>query len=149
MLLKLLLNFWQSITGKNTFCVEKCCRVSMRRTWLERQWEWFEIREQDRLLKATLAMQYPVSGEQNPFVSWPRPHQTNQEKSVIELEESVYWKEYWGSAMASWSRKDAGTEQTYSGKEKQQRCTDDSKVNGKWTCMNCKVNSVNNFDSFI
>lgn len=29
----------------------------------------FEIGEQDRLLKATLAMQYPVSGEQNPFVS--------------------------------------------------------------------------------
>lgn len=28
----------------------------------------FEI-EQDRLLKATLAMQYPVSGEQTPFVS--------------------------------------------------------------------------------
>lgn len=100
-MLKLLLNFWKLITGKNTFCVEKCCRVSMRRTWLEWQWEGFEIREQDRLLKATLAMQYPVSGEQNPFVSWPRPHQTNQEKSVIELEESVYWKEYWGSAMAS------------------------------------------------
>lgn len=29
----------------------------------------FEIGEHDRLLKATLAMQYPVSGEQNPFVS--------------------------------------------------------------------------------
>lgn len=29
----------------------------------------FEIGEQDRLLKATPAMQYPVSGEQNPFVS--------------------------------------------------------------------------------
>ena len=29
----------------------------------------FEIGEEARLLKATLAMQYPVSGEQNPFVS--------------------------------------------------------------------------------
>lgn len=29
----------------------------------------FETGEQDRLLKATLAMQYPVSGEQTPFVS--------------------------------------------------------------------------------
>lgn len=33
--------------------------------------------------------------------------------------------------MASYETKDAGTEQTYSGKEKQQQCTDDSKVNGK------------------
>lgn len=51
--------------------------------------------------------------------------------------------------MASYKTTDAGTEQTYSGKEKQQRCTDDSNVNGKWTCMNYKVNPVNNFDSFI
>ena len=29
----------------------------------------FETGEQNRLQKATLAMQYPVSGEQNPFVS--------------------------------------------------------------------------------
>lgn len=29
----------------------------------------FETGEHDRLLRATLAMQYPVSGEQNPFVS--------------------------------------------------------------------------------
>lgn len=70
----------------------------------------FEIGEQDRLLKATPAMQYPVSGEQNPFVSWPQPHQANQEKSVIELEESVYWKEYWGSTMGSYSTKDVGTD---------------------------------------
>lgn len=51
--------------------------------------------------------------------------------------------------MASYRMKDAGTEQTYSGKKKQQGCTDDSEVNGKRTCMNCKVNNVNNFDSFI
>lgn len=29
----------------------------------------FETGEHDRLLKAAPAMQYPVSGEQNPFVS--------------------------------------------------------------------------------
>lgn len=33
--------------------------------------------------------------------------------------------------MVSCKTKDAGTEQTYSGKEEPQQCTDDSKVNGK------------------
>lgn len=93
-------------------------------------------------------MQYPVSGEQNPFVSWPQPHQTNPEKSVIELEEFVYWKEYRGSATASYKTGD-GTEQTYPGEEKQQRCSEDSDVNGKLTFMSYEVNPVNNFDSFI
>lgn len=50
--------------------------------------------------------------------------------------------------MASYKTGD-DTEQTYPGEEKQQRCSEDSDVNGKLTFMSYEVNPVNNFDSFI
>lgn len=105
-IIKLKLNFWKVVLGKNIFYGEKCCRIQVRRTWLWRAVGVFlchlSLKQENTIDCWKQLQQCNIQYPENKILLFPDLGLIKQTKrSVIELEESVYWNKYWSSMLAS------------------------------------------------